>query len=104
MSLTKHELNKDELHYLDSLTKITPSEQLIDDLFGNKNFVRIAKFFHVSDGKLEKVSLSLDKAHVKKAKDIKYCMDKGSLTAYIPVHSVPTIKTPWEVFYDKFNP
>lgn len=104
MSLTKHELNKDELHYLNSLTKITPSDQLIDDLFGDKNFTRIAKFFYTADNKLEKVLLSLDKALVKKGKDIKYVIDKGTLTAYIPVNSMPTIKTPWEVFYDKFNP
>ena len=104
MSLTKHELNEDELQYLNSLTKITPSDQLIDDLFGDKNYTRIPKFFYTADNKLEKVLLSLDKPHVKSMKDIKYVMDKGSLTAYVPVNSIPTIKTPWEVFYDKFNP
>lgn len=104
MSLTKHELNEDELQYLNSLTKITPSDQLIDDLFGNKNYTRIPKFFYVADNKLERVILSLNKSHVKNMKDIKYVMDKGSLTAYVPVNSIPTIKTPWEVFYDKFNP
>ena len=104
MSLTKHELNEDELQYLNSLTKITPSDQLIDDLFGDKTYTRIPKFFYTADNKLEKVLLSLDKPHVKSMKDIKYVMDKGSLTAYVPVNSTPTIKTPWEVFYDKFNP
>ena len=74
------------------------------NLFISKNFTRIAKFFYTADNNLEKVSLSLDKALVKKGKDIKYVMDNGTLTAYIPVNSVPTIKTPWEVFYDKFNP
>ena len=104
MSLTKHELNEDELIYLDSLTRITPSDQLVDDLFEDKNYTRIPKFFYTADNKLEKVLLSLDKSLVKKTKDIKYVMDKGELTAYIPVQSTPTIKTPWEVFYDKFNP
>ena len=101
--MTKHEMNEDELQYLNSLTKITPSEQVVDDLFGTRSFVRIAKFFFTSDNKLEKVNLSLDRKHVMGAKDIKYVIDNGNLVAFIPAHTKPKYKSPSEVFYEAFG-
>ena len=101
--MTKHEMNEDELQYLNSLTKITPSEQVVDDLFEHRSFVRIDKFFFTSDNKLEKVRLSLDKKHVMGSKDIKYVMDNGALVAFIPAHTKPKFKSPSEVFYEAFG-
>ena len=101
--MTKHEMNEDELQYLNSLTKITPSEQVVDDLFKSRSFIRVTKFFFTFDNKLEKVRLSLDKKHVLGAKDIKYVIDNGNLVAFIPAHTTPKYKSPSEVFYEAFG-
>jgi len=101
--MTPSNILQDEQDYLLALPKLTASDQLIDDLFGHKNYVRIPKFFETQGGVLSKILLSLDKPHVRKATDIRFATDNGLLIAFIPNIKVATIKTPSEVFYDAFN-
>ena len=97
-------LIEEELEHLQNLSPISTNEQVIDDFFGGKNFVRIPKFF-IATGTLTKIELSLDRDHVRNTPEIVFAFDKGLLVAFIPENATPKpkYKTPSEVFFDAYN-
>ena len=101
--MNTNKLIENELEYLKTLTPIPVNEQVIDDLFSGSSFYRIPKFF-IATGKLTKIELSLDRAHVRANTDIVFAFDRGMLVAFIPT-ATPKLKykTPSEVFYDAYN-